>query len=127
MRSISGVVAKDSPKLEALIKEHFLYLVFNGFAFIVDDYRHEEHGSRKKLETLLPQIGVTKFASVFADYFAGVDEQGGIFYDTENNIQKETVSINEALRLLGVKRGNTLDEFDVCGLSRIRTNKDVTH
>jgi hypothetical protein len=125
MHSLNGVIAKDSPKLKALMNEHFFYAVLNGFAFIVDDYRHEEHGSRKKLETLLPQIGVTRFVSVFTDYFGGVGEQGAVFYDTENNIQKESDLINESLRLLGVERSNNIDEFDMCGLGGYRNNEEV--
>lgn len=66
-------------------------------------------------------------AYVETEYFGGVGNQGAAVWREGKIIlgpfRAEYGPINEALRLLGVRRTEAEDEFDVAGLGRYRTNE----
>lgn len=71
------------------------------------------------------------FAIIETDYAGGVGEQSAAVYRGEEEIMPprtaRTGTINEALRLIGVRRRHARDEFDTIGLSRYRNRDDLFH
>lgn len=64
------------------------------------------------------------FAVIATDYFGGVGEQWAQVYRGRVAVDPTITSINEALRVLGVKARPGLDEFESVGLDRIRRAPD---
>ncbi|MEU4597713.1 hypothetical protein [Nocardia sp. NPDC023988] len=63
------------------------------------------------------------FAVVATDYFAGMGEQGAVVCVGGGSIQ-QMASINDALRVLGVRAAAGLDEFDTVRLAAHRSRPD---
>jgi hypothetical protein len=70
-------------------------------------------------------------ASINTDYFGGAGSQsasvtmdGNVIYEIDDEEFPRARPINEALRLLGVRRKDDMDEFDTIGLGNYRTNQD---
>jgi hypothetical protein len=70
-------------------------------------------------------------ASISTDYFGGCGNQsatvwlnGNVIYEIGDEEFPRSSPINEALRLLGVKRKEGMDEFDTIGLGNYRSHKD---
>jgi hypothetical protein len=71
-------------------------------------------------------------ALITTDYFGGSGNQTAKVFldnkkilDQDDEIDWKLNPINSALRLLGVEKMNTMDEFDTVGLGKIRTNNDL--
>jgi hypothetical protein len=69
------------------------------------------------------------FAIIETDYFGGLGDQAAAVYrgDSEVMVPMSGASgpINEALRVLGVRRAVGMDEFDTVGLGRFRDFDDL--
>ncbi len=65
-------------------------------------------------------------ALIATAYFGGSGGQGAAAWSSAESLCWKTVkgSINEALRLLGVEKGERFDEFDAVGLGWYRSNED---
>jgi hypothetical protein len=70
-------------------------------------------------------------ASISTDYFGGCGNQsatvwlnGNVIYEIDDEEFPRSSPINEALRLLGVKRKEGMDEFDTIRLGNYRSQKD---
>lgn len=70
-------------------------------------------------------FGDVEYAIVETDYFGGIGVQAAAVYQPEKEIMAtergETGPINKALRLVGVKRSKSKDEFDTIGLGEYRS------
>lgn len=64
------------------------------------------------------------FAVIATDYFGGAGGQWAQVYRGRAAADPAVTSVNEALRLLGVKARPGMDEFDTAGLDRIRHTPD---
>lgn len=68
-------------------------------------------------------------AYIETDYFGGVGGQGALVLRYKQEIMPPTWNdvgaINDALKLLGVKRDDCLDEFDAFGLGQFRDNETI--
>jgi hypothetical protein len=69
-----------------------------------------------------------RVAYIETEYFGGIGEQAAAVWEDGRLIMPATLApsgpINEALKLLGVQRTATQDEFDVAGLGRHRRTTD---
>ncbi|MER5280483.1 hypothetical protein ABT025_32775 [Streptomyces sp. NPDC002809] len=65
-----------------------------------------------------------RFAVIATDYFAGIGGQWAAAFDGEERLTPDDASINQALAALGVRATASMDEFDVIGLGRFRSNPD---
>jgi hypothetical protein len=77
----------------------------------------------------LEQLSVTgRVAYIETEYFGGVGAQAAAVWDGGKIIfgprQADIGPINDALRVLGITRTQTQDEFDVAGLGRHRQTED---
>jgi hypothetical protein len=62
-------------------------------------------------------------ALIETNYFGGIGEQSArVVHGQETPLKKG--KINQALKILGVLRTSEIDEFDVVGLGKYRTNDD---
>ena len=65
------------------------------------------------------------FAVMETDYFGGAGDQAAVVYKGAQTVmpryEGETGPINNALKLLGVRRSRSQDEFDTVGLGRFRS------
>lgn len=72
-----------------------------------------------------------RVAYIETDYFGGVGTQSAAVWEARRTIlpprRGDIGPINDALRLLGVTRTQTQDEFAVAGLGRHRRNEDWQH
>jgi len=73
-----------------------------------------------------------KIALITTDYFGGSGNQTAKVFldnkkilDQDDEIDWKLNPINSALKLLGVEKKDTMDEFDTVGLGKIRTNNDL--
>jgi hypothetical protein len=71
-------------------------------------------------------------ALITTDYFGGSGNQTAKVFldnkkilDQDDEIDWKLNPINSALKLLGVDKKDTMDEFDTVGLGKIRTNNDL--
>lgn len=62
------------------------------------------------------------FSKIETDYFGGFGEQSAVIFD--NGLKKPVDSINDALKIMGVKKKSGMDEFDTIGLGNYRSNED---
>jgi hypothetical protein len=70
-------------------------------------------------------------ATISTDYFGGCGNQsasvtldGKIIFEVDDNDFPRSSPINEALKLLGVRRKEGMDEFDTIGLGNYRSSRD---
>lgn len=70
-------------------------------------------------------------AEISTDYFGGFGNQSASLYINgelsifmSDKIDPSSEPINQALRLMGVKKKGNMDEFDTIGLGGYRTNSD---
>ncbi|WP_196884895.1 hypothetical protein [Aureivirga sp. CE67] len=68
---------------------------------------------------LAKEIGMKKFALIQTDYFGGFGEQYAAYFENGEKVL-HNVTINEALKELGVRRSEELDEFDTINLGEYR-------
>lgn len=70
-----------------------------------------------------------QLAYVETEYFGGVGGQGALVYRNGEEIMpprwKESGTINEALRLIGVPLEQFFDRFSAMGFDQIRSNGDI--
>jgi hypothetical protein len=70
-----------------------------------------------------------QLAYVETEYFGGVGGQGALVYREGNEIMPptwhESGPINDALKLIGLKRGVCADEFAAAGLGLVRDNDRI--
>lgn len=89
----------------------------------VDGFQLLSHGFRQLLGEL-SQGGMLAYLET--EYFGGVGGQGALVFRDGIEIMPPTWggigTINNALRMLGVKRGLLCDEFATAGLDRFRDN-----
>ncbi len=65
------------------------------------------------------ELGLTKFAIIFTDYFGGIGEQIAVVYENGKQIMVPTTDgINAALEMLGVQKNGKKDEFDSINLRK---------
>jgi len=64
------------------------------------------------------------FAVIYTDYFGGAGDQYGQVYSGSEILDSNLVSVNQALKKLGVKASRKVDEFDTIGLSKYRHNPE---
>jgi len=91
-----------------------------------DDFMLLTNGFRSLLRTL-SNGGL--LAYVETEYFGGVGGQGALVCREGNEIMPPTWqksgTINDALKLIGLKRGSYTDEFVAVGLGLVRRNDDI--
>ena len=63
-----------------------------------------------------------EFAVILTDYFGGTGEQFANVFKGDKNVNLEIRNISNALKYLGVEKGNHHDEFDAVGLVNYRSN-----
>ena len=63
-----------------------------------------------------------EFAVILTDYFGGTGEQFANVFKGDKNVNLEIRTISNALKYLGVEKGNHHDEFDAIGLVNYRSN-----
>lgn len=80
----------------------------------------------KVLSFIMKEISLENalFTIIHTDYFGGIGEQYACIFEGYINLDKSIKSINDALKLLGVKRKGSFDEFDSIGLSDYRSEPD---
>ncbi|WP_420553491.1 hypothetical protein [Tenacibaculum aiptasiae] len=79
------------------------------------------------ISELMTKISLDKspvFAIISTDYFGGNGIQSANVYLKDKIADFEIKTINQALKYLGVKRGNKTDEFDTVRLSEHRTTPE---
>lgn len=64
------------------------------------------------------------FAVIFTDYFGGIGKQFAQIYQGAKILDPKIVTINQALKKLGVKALGKEDEFNRIGLGNYRSNPD---
>lgn len=70
---------------------------------------------------LASELGLSTFAIVSTDYFGGMGSQVAAAYENGKQVLPPTKDgINQALKLIGVKRSFLSDEFDAVGLGKYR-------
>lgn len=72
----------------------------------------------------ISKIESPEYAIILTDYFGGIGFQCANVFKDAANADKNVSMINEALRYLGVKAKEGLDEFDTVGLDRIRVQPE---
>ena len=79
------------------------------------------------VSTFVAQLGAGKFAYVEAEFFGGVGGQSAAIWNEGEVVFGPVVSehaINDALKLLGVVKGEAQDEFDAIKLGAYRNTED---
>jgi len=115
--SITAIVA-PAPINEAVAIRHGLPVIFEGafvivplpLAYIWELAPDEDHGDEPTglFNTIVPhqlarELGMASYALIETDYFGGVGSQRACYHGADGRALKD-VSINEALRALGVQR-----------------------
>lgn len=95
-----------------------------GFLPITDAFSREMYNNKiNKSEMLKTRRLGFPIALVKTDYFGGAGEQSArVVHGQETPL--ENGKINQALKILGVLSTPEIDEFDVVGLGKYRTNHD---
>lgn len=62
-----------------------------------------------------------EYAIILTDYVGGVGNQYANVFVNSDNANRNITTINQALRHLGVRAKNGIDEFDTLGLDKIRS------
>lgn len=93
-----------------------------GFLPITDAFSREmRHNKINRSEMLKTRRLGFPIALIETDYFGGAGEQKArVVHGQETPLEKG--KINQALKILGVLRTPEIDEFDVVGLGKYRTN-----
>lgn len=136
---ISAIIGKDKVDIEK-IKELGLATAFeSGYVIILFDLysmcklgeilNKSTDSNSENIEWncelthfLAKQIGLRKFALIETDYFAGIGDQYATYFNNGVKVLND-VSINEALRELGVEKKNNLDEFATINLGKYRNSQ----
>ena len=71
---------------------------------------------------LAKEIGFKEYAIIQTDYFGGIGTQSASFYK-DGVREKENITINEALLMLGVSPVRNLDCFDTINLGNYRSSE----
>ena len=91
-----------------------------------DDFMLLTNGFRSSLQNL--SIGGL-LAYVETEYFGGVGGQGALVCRDGIEIMpptwRQSGTINEALKLIGLERGSSVDEFVAVGLGLVRDNDEI--
>lgn len=65
-----------------------------------------------------------EYAVISTAYTGGIGEQFANVYRNDQNVDLAINSISDALRYLGVQKGDHYDEFDAVGLGKFRSNPE---
>lgn len=65
-----------------------------------------------------------EYAVIITAYVGGMGDQFANVYNDDRNVDLTINKISDALRYLGVQKGEHDDEFDAVGLGRFRSNPD---
>jgi hypothetical protein len=138
---ISALIAK-SPIMED-VAEKYDFPVFPEGDFVIiglypshADYWDEKLGFKyekvsdilmdtKCTHFLAKELGLSKFAIIFTDYFGGIGYQLAAVYEGGKQTMPPTKNgINKALKILGVYKSDSKDEFDSINLGKYRDFDD---
>ncbi len=72
---------------------------------------------------LAKELGMKKYTLIETDYFGGFGYQYAIVFENGEKISDE-ISINSALKEIGVMKNGSLDEFDTINLGEYRTTDE---
>lgn len=105
---INVYIVKNQENLEtSLQKNNIRYFKNNDFLIV--------HPKKFLLQTL-SAANVENVVYAETDYFGGFGEQSSKFINLKENKKQYFSTINQALKLIGVKKIDNLDEFDTIGL-----------
>jgi hypothetical protein len=82
------------------------------------------HGIVTQLVAELTELDAPRFALIQTEYFGGIGGQWACVFTGIHRETGDRASINDALRLLGVVKAGSLDEFDTVGLGAHRSSPD---
>lgn len=117
--------------LAAAFEDNYAIIIFDFYAMIElgEILSKSSESESENLEWdceltkfIAKEIGFDKFALIQTDYFGGFGEQYASFFENGQKLLNE-VSINEALKKLGVERKGNQDEFDSLNLGEYRNSE----
>lgn len=134
---ISAIIGKSPVNIEVARKYDLPIFTEDEFVIVALDPSHADFWDEKlgfnyerKSEILMDtacthhlvnELGLSKFAIIFTDYFGGAGEQEAAVYENGVQIMPPTKDgINRALKMLGVQKNRTNDEFDSINLGKYR-------
>lgn len=88
---------------------------------------NNQYPNKRVIYELMKRIGTNEqieYATICTAYVGGMGEQFANVYKNDQNVDLSINTISDALKYLGVIKGDHYDEFDAIGLGRYRSNPE---